>query len=84
MVRASMKSRESLNYIGNFFPNRVRDHERRKLNVLVTELIKERFEFIKSRWSVFHTEAALLIPASSQIMTLTCLRNEGFVSWTLC
>lgn len=43
-----MKSRESLNYIGNFFPNRVRDHERRKLNVLVTELIKERFEFIKN------------------------------------
>lgn len=84
MVRASMKSRESFNYIGNFFANRVRDRERRKLDALVAELIKERFDFVKSRWLILQTKASLLIPASSQIATLTCPRNEGFVLWTLC
>jgi cytochrome P450 len=49
MTRAYMKSRESFNYISNFFANRERDAERRKLDALMAVLIKQRFELVKRK-----------------------------------
>lgn len=49
MVQAHMKSRESFNYIGNFFANRTLNSERRKLDKFISELIEERFDHIKRK-----------------------------------
>lgn len=49
MVRAQMKSRESFNYISNFFANRTRDSERRKLDDIITKVIQERFNHVKRK-----------------------------------
>ncbi|CAN9110826.1 unnamed protein product [Alternaria alternata] len=47
MCRAYMASRESVNYIRNFFVNRKVSAERDKLDAIVVDLIKERFEIVK-------------------------------------
>lgn len=52
MVRAHMKSRESFNYVRNFFANRTRNSEKRKLDEFMAELIKERFDHVRRKWSL--------------------------------
>ena len=42
-----MKSRESFNFVTNFFANRTRDAERKKLDAHIRELIKERFTVVQ-------------------------------------
>lgn len=49
MCRAYMASRESVNYIRNFFVNRKVSAERDKLDAIVVDLIKERFEIVKRK-----------------------------------
>jgi len=47
MCRAHMTTRESFNYIRNFFVNRKVFAERAKFDAIVEGLIKERFEIVK-------------------------------------
>lgn len=42
-----MVSRESFNYFKNFFANRRRDAARRKLDIVIEDLINERFQAVK-------------------------------------
>ena len=49
MCHIFMESRESLNYIRNFFVNRKRDAERDKLDAILSELIRERFEIVNRK-----------------------------------
>jgi len=49
MCRAFMTTRESLNYIRNFFVNRTVFAERAKFDAIVEGLIKERFEIVKRK-----------------------------------
>ena len=47
MCRAFMTSRESFNYMKNFFANMRRKAARRKLDKIVEELVKERFDIVR-------------------------------------
>jgi cytochrome P450 len=47
MCRAFMHSRESWNFFSNFFHNRKRDVYRAKLDAIVVDLIKERFDIVQ-------------------------------------
>lgn len=49
MCRAYMISRESINFIRNFFANRRRDVERAKLDANIAALVKERFEIVRRK-----------------------------------
>jgi cytochrome P450 len=49
MCRHFMTSRESLNYVRNFFVNRRISIERNKLDAIVEELMQERFKIVKRK-----------------------------------
>ncbi|RAR06491.1 glycoside hydrolase family 3 protein [Stemphylium lycopersici] len=47
MCRAYMISRESINFVRNFFANRKRDFEKAKLDANIAALVTERFEIVR-------------------------------------
>ncbi|KAE8832834.1 hypothetical protein PTNB73_09764 [Pyrenophora teres f. teres] len=48
MCRIHIESRDSLNFVRNFFVHRRRDAERDKWSAILAKLIRERFEIVKS------------------------------------
>jgi len=46
MCRIFMQSRESVNYVRNYFVNKKRDAERDKLDVILAKLIRERYDVV--------------------------------------